>query len=239
MSLANNPYAHALDGLALADPVGAFFGFCREREEVRVRRQGGGPGPWSTDVIFQRARFLNVFREDDKVSKSLFKLASGVVGRNGTHHSTPTVAPLLRTLFFARWCNRHTTLDAISLEWARTYCYDKSATHLRAALTTGLVSPPPWDNVTAYPVGPIQWCGKTYSRFDAATSVFAQEDVQLFLLDCVRKSQGNVVDATSASANASGVGICVPGSKTASERSARRKVASRRSAGAVMTICEH
>ena len=35
----NNPYANALDGLELADPVSAFFDFCRERENIRIRRQ--------------------------------------------------------------------------------------------------------------------------------------------------------------------------------------------------------
>ena len=196
MSIANNPYAHALDGLVLADPVVAFFGFCRAREAVRRRREsdgGGGKGPWSDDVIFQRARFLNVFREDDKVTKALLKMARRI------HLSTQResgASALIRTLFFARWCNRHTTLDTIAEEWARRYCFDTTADNqpLREALST--IASPPWDNVTAYPVGPIQWRGKTYSRFDAATSAFAREDVQRFLLDCVHKSGGDVVDAT-------------------------------------------
>lgn len=201
MSLANNPYAHALDGLELADPVVAFFSFCRAREAVRMRREsdGIGRGPWSDDVIFQRARFLNVFREDDKVTKALLRMGHKVVGQEGAQSSTTAAtARLLRTLFFARWCNRHTTLDIIAEEWAKSYCYDMTADNqpLRDALTTSLKSPPPWDNVTAYPVGQIQWRGKTYSRFDAATLAFAREDVQQFLLDCVRRSGGNVVDAT-------------------------------------------
>ena len=202
-SLTNNPYANSLDGLVLADPITAFFNFCLSREEIRIRRKNNQPPPWSSDVIFQRGRFLNVFREDDKVTSSILKMAHGVVGREGVRSATTTAAPtasllLLRTLFFARWCNRHSTLEAISAAWVQTYCHDTSANNqsLRSALTTSLTSPPPWDNVTAYPVGPIQWCGKSYSRFDAATLVFAREDVQIFLLDCIHKSQGNVVDAT-------------------------------------------
>jgi hypothetical protein len=56
-SLANNPYATALDGLDIADPVAAFFGFCQEREAIRQRREadGGELGPWSEDPIFQQA----------------------------------------------------------------------------------------------------------------------------------------------------------------------------------------
>ena len=38
---ANNPYAKALEGLRLDDPVKAFFDFCREREAIRIRREKG------------------------------------------------------------------------------------------------------------------------------------------------------------------------------------------------------
>ena len=37
----NNPYATALDGLILDDPVSAFFDFCREREKIRLSRENG------------------------------------------------------------------------------------------------------------------------------------------------------------------------------------------------------
>ena len=30
-----NPYASALDGLEIEDPVSAFFNFCKERESIR------------------------------------------------------------------------------------------------------------------------------------------------------------------------------------------------------------
>ena len=74
--MTQNPYATALDGLALDDPVAAFFAFCREREAVRMRRASGKPSPWSEDPIFQRGRFLNVFREDDRTTKSIFKFVA-------------------------------------------------------------------------------------------------------------------------------------------------------------------
>ena len=35
----NNPYANALDGLHLNDPVTAFFDYCREREKIRLLRE--------------------------------------------------------------------------------------------------------------------------------------------------------------------------------------------------------
>ena len=78
MSLTNNPYAKALEGLELKDPVKAFFDFCKERESIRVKRERGDPPPWSSDPVFQRGRFLNVFREDDRGTKALFKFVRQV-----------------------------------------------------------------------------------------------------------------------------------------------------------------
>ncbi|SVD57844.1 uncharacterized protein METZ01_LOCUS410698, partial [marine metagenome] len=57
--------------MKLDDPVYAFFEFCRERENIRIAREGGSTAPWSDDPIFQRGRFLNVFREDDRGSKAI------------------------------------------------------------------------------------------------------------------------------------------------------------------------
>ena len=74
----NNPYADVLNGLDLKDPVSAFFKFCREREQIRIKREKGAPFPRSQDQIFQKGRFLNVFREDDRVSKSIIKFAEGL-----------------------------------------------------------------------------------------------------------------------------------------------------------------
>ena len=78
MSLTNNPYAKALEGLELKDPVKAFFDFCKERESIRVKRERGDPPPWTSDPVFQRGRFLNVFREDDRGTKALFKFVRQV-----------------------------------------------------------------------------------------------------------------------------------------------------------------
>ena len=60
----DNPYQDSLTGLAIADPVKAFFDWCIEREAMRVRRESGEPPPWTQDPVFQKGRFLNVFRED-------------------------------------------------------------------------------------------------------------------------------------------------------------------------------
>ncbi len=41
-----NPYATALDGLVIDDPVQSFFNFCKEREKIRLARESGNPPPW-------------------------------------------------------------------------------------------------------------------------------------------------------------------------------------------------
>ena len=75
MSMLHNPYATALDGLEINDPVASFFEFCRKREHIRILRESGAPAPWSDDPIFRQGRFLNVFREDDRGSQAIIRFA--------------------------------------------------------------------------------------------------------------------------------------------------------------------
>ena len=175
----HNPYATALDGLVLDDPVAAFFDFCRERERVRLRREAGEPPPWSADPVFQRGRFLNVFREDDRVSKAILRFARPVA------HDLPL---LVQALLFARWCNRDTTLAALRPEQLR------QPAELRAALEA--LPEQPWCNVTAYPVAPVEWEGRRWSRLDTATHLFAQLAPRL--TQAVLDAKGDVVAATQA-----------------------------------------
>lgn len=74
----SNPYQDSLAGLEIADPVKAFFDWCIEREAIRGRREAGQPPPWSQDPVFQKGRFLNVFREDDKGTKAVLRFAEPV-----------------------------------------------------------------------------------------------------------------------------------------------------------------
>jgi predicted ATPase len=173
----HNPYAAALDGLVLNDPVSAFFDFCREREAVRIRRESGAEAPWSDDPILQRGRFLNIFREDDRGSKAIFRFVAP---------ATDDLPGLIQALFFARWCNKQSTLDALS------------ATQLSSPVqlqhTLNELPDPPWCNVAAYPVSPISWQGRVYSRLDAATELFAQ--IKGELTQMIMDAQGDVVRAT-------------------------------------------
>ena len=173
----HNPYAAALDGLELDDPVVAFFAFCREREQVRVRRESGAPPPWSEDLIFQKGRFLNVFREDDRGSKALLRFARPVAD---------DLPGLVHAVFFARWCNKQATLDALR----PSHLLDSNA--LRQTLKT--LPDPPWCNVAAYPVGPVRWQGTRHARLDTATTLLG--DIKDELSRIIVDAGGDVVRAT-------------------------------------------
>ena len=171
----HNPYATALDGLVLDDPVSAFFDFCRERENIRLEREMGSPKPWTDDPIFQKGRFLNVFREDDRGSKAILHFAKNL------EQDLPT---LIHALFFARWCNRQETLDKLSLKIL------SKPKELHEKLETL----EPWCNVTAYPVEPVHWEGVQYSRLDAATILFGE--IKESLTETITGAQGDVIKAT-------------------------------------------
>ena len=172
-----NPYENSLDGLILDNPVSAFFEFCKERENIRIKREIGSPAPWTDDPIFQKGRFLNVFREDDRGSKAILNFAKNL---------EKDLPSLIHCLFFARWCNRQETLDKLS---------SKIITHPKK-LIEELRDLDSWCNLTAYPVEPIYWQGKQYSRFDAATILF--KDIKETLADVIIRAQGNVIEATKA-----------------------------------------
>ena len=170
-----NKYASALDGLEIEDPVESFFDFCKERENIRISRENGEDFPWSKDEIFQNGRFLNVFREDDRVSKSIIKFA-------GNLNEEPS--KLINAVFFARWCNRQEVLDTLMPEDLND----------PDNLKNKLESIDPWCNETAYPVEPVTWKGKQYSRIDAATKLFYE--IQDSLLKILKSSNKSVITAT-------------------------------------------
>ena len=170
-----NKYASALDGLEIEDPVESFFDFCKERENIRVSRENGEDFPWSKNEIFQNGRFLNVFREDDRVSKSIIKFA-------GNLNEEPS--KLINAVFFARWCNRQEVLDTLKPDDLNN----------PENLKNKLESIDPWCNETAYPVEPVTWKGKQYSRIDAATKLFYE--IQGSLLNILKSSNKSVITAT-------------------------------------------
>ena len=133
------------------------------------------PQPWSSDPVFQKGRFLNVFREDDRVSKSIVKFCSAY------ENDLPR---LIQALFFARWCNKQEIIDEIS---ARELLNSK-------ALNRRLLQKNNWCNLTAYPVEEIQYSDKIYNRLDTATFLF--DEIKNILEKLIISSDGNVITAT-------------------------------------------
>ena len=173
--IVNNPYAKSLDGLKLNNPVEAFFNFCQERENIRRLREEAYPFPWTKDPIFQKGRFLNVFREDDRTSKSILDFAREL---------KDDIPLLIQALFFARWCNRQETLDELSPDILLK----------PEKLSKKLKSFENWCNLNAYPVEAVNWKGIKYSRFDTAVTLFS--DIKESLADMVKNAEGDVITAT-------------------------------------------
>lgn len=183
-------YAAALNGLDLPDPVNAFFDFCRAREAARLSREAGAPPPWTADPVLQRGRFLNVFREDDRGTKAALRFVTGL-------DPNKELERLVHALFFARWCNRSETLDALGSAAALQDpdALEKTLDELRAL---------PWCNYTAYPVGDIEWRGggstllppERFARRKAATHLLGR--AAPFLVRCIAGAAGDVTRATAA-----------------------------------------
>ena len=170
-----NSYAQSLDGLEIEDPVQSFFDYCKKREAVRLKRESGEAYPWTDDPILQKGRFLNVFREDDKVSKSIIKFAEP---------AKEDLPLLIQALFFSRWCNRDSTIDKLSLD-------DLSDPE---ALKEKLLGLEQWENFTAYPVEDSYWGDKLYNRIDASTNKFFEKKEEL--VELVLNSSRSVITAT-------------------------------------------
>lgn len=173
-----NPYANALVGLELTDPVQAFFHWCKERESIRIQREAGVSSPWSQDPVFQQGRFLNVFREDDKGTKAVLRFVEPV---------EESLSELIHALFFARWCNQYTTLQSLDVNLL------KRPDALRAYLLHESVQP--WSS-EVYPVVPLQWEGRKYARLEACVDLFPL--CLDFIEVCIREAEGNVMAANTA-----------------------------------------
>mmetsp|Transcript_77764 Transcript_77764/g.240949 ORF Transcript_77764/g.240949 Transcript_77764/m.240949 type:complete len:309 (-) Transcript_77764:104-1030(-) len=180
-------YAAALDGLVLEDPVAGFFDFCKEREAIRQRRESGAPGPWTQDEVLRQGRFLNVFREDDRVTKALLRFVRPVA-------SSGDLPALVQALFFARWCNRDATLDALSPELLKDPAALKR--ELSKKRSADGEPAPSWCNETAYPVESVTWEGVAYKRLEAATELFAE--IAPVLAELISSAGGHVQKATDA-----------------------------------------
>lgn len=152
-----------------------FFDFCIERERIRQRREAGEPFPWTDDAVLQNGRFLNVFREDDKGTKAVLQFAGS---------ARENVSELIHALFFARWCNQHTTLLALESGLLQ------EPAQLRYVILNKV--PQPWSSAV-YPVVAATWENRQYERLEACVEVFPR--CIDFLEASIREANGNVMTA--------------------------------------------
>lgn len=115
------------------------------------------------------------------MTKALFRFLQPVV-------ETKDPVLLIQAVFFARWCNRDSTLDALA---SRSVALLKDPEALRKELSSW---EGPWCNETAYPVEAINWENDKYDRLEAATTLFAK--IAPFLLDEVKAAKRDVHMAT-------------------------------------------
>merc|ERR1711920_830500 len=121
------------------------------------------------------------FREDDRVTKALMKFLRPVA-------DTGNLPDLLQAIFFARWCNRDSTLESLDASLL------KDPTALKSTLQSS--SGGSWANETAYPVEEISWDGAKFDRLEAATTLFAK--ITPFLVQAIEGAERSVQKATDA-----------------------------------------
>ena len=92
---------------------------------------------------------------------------------------------LVHALFFARWCNKASTLDKIA-------GIDLRNTRLLRSTLLEKIEQPWYSDV--YPVEAIIWKNKSFDRLEACTSLFPQ--IISFLTDSVMKADQDVTKAT-------------------------------------------
>ncbi len=97
---------------------------------------------------------------------------------------TETQSDLIHALFFARWCNRDTTLNALEPDIL------KSPSVLRKALTEEVQVP--WQS-DVYPVVPAKWDGRVFNRIEACIEMFPRSIG--FIEKSILDSGGDVVIA--------------------------------------------
>jgi hypothetical protein len=92
-----------------------FFAMCRERYNIKLRRDAGQTWPWSANPIFQTWRFTNVFREDDRTTIWLRENVRGPLSDlvKADPSSEAKRLKLVESTVIFRWINRISTAELI------------------------------------------------------------------------------------------------------------------------------
>lgn len=85
-----------------------FLKFVKERESIRLKKEGGFPTPWTKDKIFRTYRFCNIRRADDRVSRWL---AHNVLGK--ALDDSNELNKFLEVSTWCRWVNWPPTIRKV------------------------------------------------------------------------------------------------------------------------------
>lgn len=95
-----------LDDMKIDNPWESFYGFCVERESIRIKKESGQPRPWTTDAVLDKYKFTHLFRTDDRTTKEIFAWVAPVA-----HDFHLLVANLI----YARFANNGNTIRETGL----------------------------------------------------------------------------------------------------------------------------
>lgn len=60
--------------LYITERLNLFTWLCRERYQIKLRKEAGQPPPWTEDQLLAKYHFCNVFRSDDSTSRAIYSL---------------------------------------------------------------------------------------------------------------------------------------------------------------------
>lgn len=89
--------------------VEAFFAWIQEREEIRRKKLGGAPAPWTEDRYLAKYRFCNVRRRHDRASQWIIKRVLSIRVPDGSLG----LAQLGMFLALCRWVNWPPTIQEL------------------------------------------------------------------------------------------------------------------------------
>ena len=80
MGRADYGLVNILSSMDTQETLDKFKWFISEREEIRSKKERGEERPWTDDEVLDKTKFTNIYRQHDKVSKSIFSSCSSLDG---------------------------------------------------------------------------------------------------------------------------------------------------------------
>lgn len=87
---------NVLAGFEIDNPLDKMMEFAYERQQIFNRREAGQAWPWSSDPTFQKYKFCNIFRDQDKTTKWIVNWVTPL---------SNDIEALVTNLVYARMCN--------------------------------------------------------------------------------------------------------------------------------------